>query len=288
MFWKLVSAFANVLNFFYSCISVCKCFKNFDSRIMLAFANFLIFLFSYCFEKLLFSYQRFECLKTFILVSTFENVLKTFLFRISDRKCFENFYSRISVCKGGGGHSNAPVSKLLNSSFLQISKHFFSGNFKTFLFSKLQNSSFLQIPKHFSILQLTLSRSLELKLQNCKFPKNFFIFHSTIAADWAKAQKFECNHCCMQFKNEFLGEKKCQKGIIGVKCDKKDLSGEKLTKRKEWLMITEQWLTARMTIDKRTTLDSDLFWWIYEWRQSYSKWRQCRTYFIITWKTLST
>jgi hypothetical protein len=66
------------------------------------------------------------------------------------------------------------------------------------------------------------------------------------------------------------------------------LSGEKLTKRKEWLMITEQWLTARMTIDKRTTLDSDLFWWIYEWRQSYSKWRQCRTYFIITWKTLST
>ena len=43
----------------------------------------------------------------------------------------------------------------------------------------------------------------------------------------------------MQFKNEFLGEKKCQKGIIGVKCDKKDLSGEKVTKRKEWLMITE-------------------------------------------------
>ena len=147
------------------------------------------------FWKLLFSYQRlqgrrgaFKCSSLQASKLFFSSNSKTFLF-----------------------------SKLLNSSFLQISKHFFSGNFKTFLFSKLQNSSFLQIPKHFSILQLTLSRSLELKLQNCKFPKNFFIFHSTIAADWAKAQKFECNHCCMQFKNEFLGEKKVPKhsGLAG-------------------------------------------------------------------------
>ena len=99
----LVSAFANVLNFFYSCISVCKCFKNFDSRIMLAFANFLIFLFSYCFEKLLFSYQRFECLKTFILVSTFENVLKTFYFVLAIVNVLKTFILVSAFARAAGG-----------------------------------------------------------------------------------------------------------------------------------------------------------------------------------------
>ena len=88
---------------FYSCISVCKCFKNFDSRIMLAFANFLIFLFSYCFEKLLFSYQRFECLKTFILVSTFENVLKTFYFVLAIVNVLKTFILVSAFARAAGG-----------------------------------------------------------------------------------------------------------------------------------------------------------------------------------------
>ena len=67
-----------------------------------------------------------------------------------------------------------------------------------------------------------------------------------------------------------------------------ELLVQTVTKREAWLMITEHWLTTRMTIDKRTIGQWPILMYIhctYETRQSCSKWSHCHACFFIIWKT---